>query len=492
MFLVFTISCCVLLTYPPRVTSIDTDTDKVMEWVSSKFDKKIAVAKEGEGCDASHKLFTSLSYLRSISVNETGAVKPREEIETQIKAHPEFYNEKLKTLDKSKLSDVTCEDRRLCVEKVCKFIWDIDQLTETEDEEGYEEVFFPENIEDWEAENLDFETPWKDLKASLRTWITTYEKITANLSPEGSYCNASKEQNNALKDLEFYLRQKSVGILNHAWPRLFYYGKGLEDVTNAVDKSTVFCILSGKPSSVDRVVCVNGECTNCFDITETKTSIDYSSKNSRPGGWEHWSYCESKHVTPIPNKHRVKELEEYNSKLFKEPEGPPGVLTLEEALEWNATFPNTAVLKLNDDCDANDELSLAQKFFIAGLMKTSVEGNVSLWRWRTKEELKGVLENTTSGKAWLLKGLDKTRKMCGDLLVCGPDGLCIQCENKTALLTNLEITCFYATWRQEDSMVMIQRFQQTTTVKSDGDVTRLNWMNPALLTIMLFISKQSV
>jgi len=242
----------------------------------------------------------------------------------------------------------------------------------------------------------------------LRTWIHTYDKITANLATEGSYCNASKEQTNALRDLKHHLSFTRSGILNETWPKLLYYGKGLEELAKAVEKSIVFCVLLHGPS-VTRIVCENGQCLDCGPMVSGGKGPKNDSKE-----WEHWSYCVNEDIITVDKKHRAKELDEYNSKLFKEPEGPPGVLTFEEALEWNATFSNNAaVLKLNDDCDADasPELSNSQKFFIAGLMKTSAEGNSSLWRWRTKEELKGVLQNTTSGEASLLKGLDKTRKM---------------------------------------------------------------------------------
>jgi len=211
-------------------------------------------------------------------------------------------------------------------------------------------------------------------------------------------------------------------------------------VTKAVQKSTVFCVL--RSPSGDRIVCENGECLACDHMIPGGIGPKNDSKD-----WEHWSYCVFEDLTTFDNKIRKKELDEYLSKLFKQPEGPPGVLTLEEALEWNATFPKTAVLALHDDCDANRELSYAQKFFMAALMKTSVEGNDSVWRWRTKEELESELVNKASeyDKAWLLKGMDKTRKMCGDLLVCGPDGLCIPCDNEIRY-TDLEKPCLYSAW----------------------------------------------
>jgi len=89
----------------------DLDMPKIMEWVTLKFENKSNIVDTAKSpCQASTKLTVALTYLSSISVNKNETVKSREEIESQIKSHPEFYYEKLKALQdpKNKLSDTTC------------------------------------------------------------------------------------------------------------------------------------------------------------------------------------------------------------------------------------------------------------------------------------------------------------------------------------------------------------------------------------------------
>jgi len=108
----------------------DLDMRKIMEWVTFKFENKTNVVNiaNNSPCQAKPDLTLALTYLRSISVSDsTGAVKSREEIESQIKSHPEFYYEKLKALQdpKNKLSVTTCEitQNLICFVDVCQNIW---------------------------------------------------------------------------------------------------------------------------------------------------------------------------------------------------------------------------------------------------------------------------------------------------------------------------------------------------------------------------------
>jgi len=406
---------------------------ELVAWMTSKFNDKEAGAKDGEDCYVTLSTTWSSAYLRMMFF-EPGK-RTVEQVQEELLKHPEFYWAHLRWLtgvDPSSrvicAEGLVCGKGGMCVN--CTLVESLAYRGSTRWESTHlEQICEPKEMlkVDSPPFNSIPKTSYSSSRDAFRKWYSAVVSILKNvvvtrssdLDQDQEFCSASVEQTISWTHLtELFQTKNYENIMDLGWTRVSGYEKHLNEVLKeGVAESVVFC--SWNMSSEEKLLlCVDGRCVKCSKVPQNESRFDDYTKK-----------CSGSLEGPMDKKYRDDfreiELERVILNIERLSNFPAEVVSSEDASRWKRNFEKTATLGRLEDCDAPVELTLSQKFLLR-IWPTGLDAERD-----HKREL-----------MWLVGEDEKRgRKMCGDGLVCGLEGICVPCGITTGRVWELKRVC---------------------------------------------------